>query len=86
MALGRRAKRIRLDRNLDRNNHARPSWFRSTKRYEPRFHAVLTEGGLLDGIVGFARGAQHPVGDCSQPGPVLLESLCQPVALVHLYL
>src|SRR5215213_8017174 len=35
------------------------------------------------GVVGLARGAQHPVGDGSQPGPVLLESFCQPVALVH---
>jgi hypothetical protein len=42
-----------------------------------------SDPGLLDGIVCFARGAQHPVGDGSQPGPVLLESFCQPVALVH---
>jgi hypothetical protein len=38
---------------------------------------------LLDGVVGLADGAQHPVGDGSQPGPVLLESFGQPVALVH---
>jgi hypothetical protein len=38
---------------------------------------------LLDGVVGLAGGAQHPVGDGSQPGPVLLESFCQPVALIH---
>jgi len=38
---------------------------------------------LLHGVVGLARGAQHPVGDGSKVGPVLLESLCQPVALVH---
>jgi hypothetical protein len=38
---------------------------------------------LLHGFVGLAHGARHPIGDGSQPGPVLLGSFCQPVALVH---
>ena len=72
---------------------------RNTRREEPldvRVPHPIVEGAesgidpeheaLLADSVGLARGAQHPVGDGSQPGPVLLESLCQPVALVHLYL
>jgi hypothetical protein len=38
---------------------------------------------LLDGVIGLVRGAQHAVGDGKQPGSVLLESFCQPIALVH---
>ena len=35
--------------------------------------------GLLDGVVGLAERAEHPVGDRAQAGPVLLEPLGQPV-------
>ncbi len=38
---------------------------------------------LLDGVVGLAQRAEHPVGHRPQPGPLLLESLCQGVAFVH---
>ena len=37
---------------------------------------------LLDGVVGLARGVQDLLGDGSKPGPVLLESFCQPVAML----
>jgi hypothetical protein len=58
---------------------------------EPGFELVAPAGvraaepdpRLLDGVVGLARGAQRPVADGPQPGPVLLESCCQPLALVH---
>ena len=50
------------------------------------FERLKPDPRLLDGVVGLAGGAQHPVGQGSQPGTVILESLCQPVALVHLYL
>src|ERR671922_262548 len=49
-----------------------------------RVNAVQPQPGLLDGIVGLTQRAQHPVGHRSQPRSMLLESLCQPVALFHL--
>jgi hypothetical protein len=39
---------------------------------------------LLDGVVRFADGAQHPVGYRSQVGAVSVESLCQPFVFFHL--
>ena len=55
----------------------------------PRFSTSLAVGaaeaqpGFLDGVVGLAQRAEHPVGHRSQVGPLLLEPLRQPVALVH---
>jgi hypothetical protein len=51
-----------------------------------RISFVATVSGRRSPVraaVAGARGAQHPVGDGSKVGPVLLESFCQPVALVH---
>src|SRR5215211_597286 len=45
--------------------------------------AVEAQPGLLDGVVRLAERAEHPVGHTSQPAPVLLELLRQPVALIH---
>src|SRR4029453_6056196 len=42
--------------------------------------------GSLDGVVGLAEGAEHPVGHRPQVGPVGLEPLRQPVTLLHRYL
>ena len=39
--------------------------------------------GVLDGVVGLGQRAEHPVGHRPQVGPVLLESVGQPLALVH---
>ena len=55
----------------------------------PRFSTSLGVGaaeaqpGLLDGVVGLAQRAEHPVGHRPQAGSVLLEALRQPVALIH---
>jgi len=38
---------------------------------------------FLDGVIGLARRAEHPVGHGSQVSPVLLESLRQIFVLVH---
>jgi hypothetical protein len=38
----------------------------------------------LDGVVGLAQRAEHPVGHGAQPGSVLVELLRQKLALVHL--
>ncbi len=38
---------------------------------------------LLHGVVRLGEGAEHPVGDRPQVGPVLLESLRQKVAVIH---
>jgi hypothetical protein len=42
--------------------------------------AVQTQPGLLDGIVGLAERAEHPIGDRAQAGSVLLEASRQQVA------
>ena len=44
---------------------------------------VEAQPRLLDGVVGLAQRAEHPVGDGAQPGPVLFEVLRQEIALVH---
>jgi hypothetical protein len=38
---------------------------------------------LLDGVVHLAEGTEHAIGDRSEMGAVLLETLRQPVAFVH---
>ncbi len=38
---------------------------------------------FLEGIVGFGRRSEHPVGDGAQVGSVLLEAFSQPLALIH---
>ena len=48
-----------------------------------RVGAAEPQPRLLDGVVGLARRAEHPVGHRAQVGPVLLESLRQPVVRVH---
>ena len=48
-----------------------------------RVGAAEPQPGLLDGVVGLAERAEHPVGHRPQVGPVRLEPLRQPVALVH---
>src|SRR5690606_37381567 len=48
-----------------------------------RLGAVELEPGILDGVLGLGRRSEHPVGDCSQVWPVLLEPLRQPVSLFH---
>ena len=40
--------------------------------------AAEPQPGLLDGVVGLAQRAEHPVGDRPQVGAVLVESLGQP--------
>ena len=55
----------------------------------PRFSTSLAvraaqpQPGLLDGVVGLAQRAEHPVGHRPQVGPVLLEALRQLIALIH---
>jgi hypothetical protein len=44
------------------------------------------EPGFLDGVVGLAGRAEHPVGHRPQAGSVGLEPLHQPVAMLHCYL
>jgi hypothetical protein len=45
--------------------------------------AAEPQPGLLDGVVGLAERAEHPVGHRPQAGPLLLEPLGQPWPLVH---
>src|SRR5262249_34219613 len=45
--------------------------------------AAEPQPGFLDGVVGLAERAEHPVGHRPQLRFVVLESLCQPVLLVH---
>ena len=45
--------------------------------------AADPEPGVLDGVVGLDKRAEHPVGHRSQMGPVLLEAVGQPLVLVH---
>jgi hypothetical protein len=45
--------------------------------------AAEPQPGLLHGVVGLVHRAEHPVGHSPQLGPVGLEPLRQPVALVH---
>src|SRR6266511_2857130 len=45
--------------------------------------AAEPQPGLLHGIVGLAQRAEHPVGDPPQVAAVGLESLRQPVVVVH---
>jgi hypothetical protein len=39
--------------------------------------------GVLDGVVGVAERAEHPVGHRPQAGPVLLEAVGKPLVVVH---
>jgi hypothetical protein len=48
-----------------------------------RVGAAESHPGLLNRVVGFAERAEHPVGDGPQVGAVLLESLRQPVVILH---
>ena len=48
-----------------------------------RVDPAEADPGLLDGVVGLAQGAEHPVGHGPQPGPVLLELLRQQLVVVH---
>jgi hypothetical protein len=48
-----------------------------------RISAAEPQPGFLDRVVGIADGAEHPVGHRAQASSILLESLRQPVALVH---
>jgi hypothetical protein len=48
-----------------------------------RVGAAEPEPGFLDSVVCLADGAEHSVGDRPQAGPVLLEPLRQPFALIH---
>ena len=45
--------------------------------------AAEAKPGFLDGVVGLAQRAEHPVRHRAQLRPGGLESLCQPVLLVH---
>jgi len=45
--------------------------------------AAQPQPGLLDGVLGLGHRAEHPIGDRTQVGPVTLELLGHPVALVH---
>jgi hypothetical protein len=45
--------------------------------------AADAQPGLLQGVVGLADRAEHPVGHGPQPGPVLLEAVEQRCVLVH---
>lgn len=52
---------------------------------EPQAGVGATEAqpGFLDGVIGLAERAEHPVGHRLQASPVFLETLGQPCALVH---
>jgi hypothetical protein len=45
--------------------------------------AAESQLGLLDGVVGLAHGAEHPIGHRAQAASLLLEELRQPVSLIH---
>jgi hypothetical protein len=57
--------------------------------HPPRFSTSSAPGpahslpGVLDGVVGLAERAQHPIGDGAQVGPVLVEAFSQPPAVFH---
>ena len=48
-----------------------------------RVRATQPQPGLLNGVVGFAQRAEHPIRDRAQMGPLLLEAFAQPFPLVH---
>src|SRR5215203_3684094 len=48
--------------------------------------AAEPEPGFLDGVVGLADRAEHPVGHRPQVGAVLLEALCQPIVYIHCHI
>jgi hypothetical protein len=48
-----------------------------------RLRAAEADPRLLHGVFGLAERPEHAVGRRPQLGPVLLESLCQPVVLAH---
>ena len=48
-----------------------------------RVRAADPDPGFLNGVVGLAPRAEHPVGDRPQVTPVLFESLRQPFVFVH---
>ena len=45
--------------------------------------ATDAQPGVLNGVIGLAERAEHPVGHRPQTGPVLLETFRQPLAVVH---
>ena len=49
----------------------------------PKPPAPRPPGRTRTCVVGFGEGAEHPVGDGAQMGPLLLETRCQPVVLIH---
>jgi hypothetical protein len=48
-----------------------------------RVGAADPQPGVLDGVVGLAERAEHPVGDRAEMRPVLLELLGEPLLLIH---
>ena len=64
-----------------------PRHYRGQPRSEvldpPRVSATQAQPGFLDGVVGLAERAEHPVGHRPEPSPVCLETLGQPGVLVH---
>ena len=48
-----------------------------------RAGAAQAQPGFLDGVVGIAQRAEHPVGHTAQMSAVFLEPLRQKVVLVH---
>jgi len=48
-----------------------------------RVGAAQPERGFLDGVVGLAQGAEHPVRNRAQVSLVLLEAFRQPGTFVH---
>jgi hypothetical protein len=48
-----------------------------------RVGAAEPQPGVLDGVVGLAERAEHPVGDSAEMRPLLLEVPGKPFLLIH---
>ena len=45
--------------------------------------AAEPQPGVLDGVVGLAERAEHPIGDCAEVRPLILELFGEPFLLIH---